>query len=127
MALYDAFGEGEFTLPIELSEEEIQDRQAKYFDNRRKVEMEERRLADAKAIFKQQTDPINKVNKILYKEITEGVVYKTLKAIEVPDEDQGVIGYFDLDGVKLYERGMTPSEKQQYRIKFGRKPRQMAD
>lgn len=127
MKLLDGFAEGEFTLPIELSEQEIQDRQSEYFSNLRALEIEERKLADFKARIKEQTDPLTKKNKVLFQEIKDGFTNKTVRATEFPDEDNATIQYYDMDGVLIHTRAMTPSEKQQYRIKFGRAARQMAD
>jgi len=125
-AISDMFSEGDFVLPIVLTEEQIQERQAIYFENRRKIESEDDKLANAKILHKSQVEPYQKENTKLYKEIKEGVEYKNVRAIEITNEDKGTIDYVDAEDtdVVLYSREMTPSEKMQYKIKFGRRKRE---
>lgn len=126
-AISDMFAEGEFKLPIKLTEEEITERQARYFSNLRKIGAEDVKLADAKVTHKEQVDPIRKENQRLYAQIEEGVEHKMVLAMEVIDEEKGTVDYVNDDGAILHTRFMTPSERQQYKIKFGRRKKELSD
>jgi len=126
-AISDMFAEGEFTLPVKLTEEEIQERQARYFENLRKINAEDQKLADAKSKHKEQIDPMRKENQKLYAQVEEGVEYKTVHAMEVIDDVKGMVDYVDDAGIVLHSRYMTPSERQQYKIKFGRRMKDTAN
>lgn len=120
MKMSDAFGEGEFLLPITLTEDEIQDKQAKYFINLNRIDEEDRKLAQAKEENKVVTEPFKAENKALRTQIHEGVEFKKVPAIEMPNEDKQTIEFIcPTNGDVLYSRDMTPAEKRQYRARFG--------
>lgn len=122
------FAEGKYTLPIALTEEEIAQKQAEYFENNRKLRAADMSLVVAKGLHKTVSVPLKKRNELLDHQIQEGVEERTIYAIEFVNEDNATMDYIDPQNndVVLHSRPLTPSERVQYKIKFGRRQRQEA-
>lgn len=117
----DFLGEGDFTLPIPLTEEEIQQRQGEYFANNKKIKAADMALNVAKGNHKGATAPLKKRNEVLDQQINDGFEMRKFRALEMVNETRGTMDYFDAEhhDVLVYSRPLTPTERMQHRIKFG--------
>jgi hypothetical protein len=124
-SLSEMFSEADFKLPIPLTEEEIIQKQAEYFGIKSKIGSENMKLVVAKADHKERTAPLKKKMDGLDKMIQDGFEVRSIRAIEYVNEDSATMDYIDPNdsGVVLHSRPLTPTERQQYKIKFGRSRR----
>ncbi|WP_342088036.1 hypothetical protein [Dyadobacter sp. OTU695] len=116
------FSEADFELPIQLTEEEIQQKSAEYFANQKKMNRASMALVNAKHVFKSTTDPLKKRNAVLEQQIDDGFEMRKFRAIEMVNEDRATMEYYDAEhhDVLVHSRPLTPTEKVQFKIKFSR-------
>lgn len=121
--LSEMFSEADFKLPIPLTEEEIIQKQAEYFGFKSKIGSENMKLVAAKAEHKEKTAPLKKRIDQLDQIIQDGFEIRSVRAVEYVNEEAASMDYIDPNnsGVVLYSRPLTPTERQQYKIKFGRR------
>lgn len=125
-ALSEMFSEADFKLPIPLTEEEIIQKQAEYFGFKSKIGSENMKLVAAKADHKEKVAPLKKKMDSLDQMIQDGYEVRSIRAVEYVNEDAATMDYIDPNnsGVVLYSRPLTPTERQQFKIKFGRRKKQ---
>jgi len=128
-ALSEMFSEADFKLPIPLTEEEIIQKQAEYFGLKSKMGSVNMKLVAAKAEHKEKTAPLKKKIDQLDQMIQDGFEVRSIRAIEYVNEDAATIDYIDPtnSGHVLHSRPMTPTERQQFKIKFGRRKKEQQE
>jgi hypothetical protein len=111
---------GVYTLPVELSENEISQKKDEFFKNNLHIAREQDKLDRAKLIFKDETDIPKRENKRLMQEIKDGFVEQEIRGVEDFDFDEGVVRYYseNHDGEMICQRKMTREEKRQLKLKY---------
>ena len=117
---------GEYDLQIQLTELETEERQAKFFANCNHIHKREIILDAAKAEFKDQTSAQKTENTRLMKELNDGYIEKTVRAIEWPNFEKGIFEYYaegdmEVDGVApMATKTMTAKERRQYKLLYAK-------
>lgn len=118
----DFFPEGKFTVPFQLSDQEIAEKQAEFFANLKKINQANMALVVAKGLHKSTTDPLKKENAVLEQVINAGVEDREIYAIEIVNDATATMDYIDPNnhGHVIYTRPLSPTERIQYKIPFRR-------
>jgi hypothetical protein len=66
---------------------------------------------------KEDTTPIERKSKELFRDIRNGYKDVTMECFLVDDQERGVMEYYDANGVKVDERKLYPEERQT-RVRF---------
>ena len=115
----------EVPVDFPLTKDQIEQKSAEYFMAKDDLERVTDILEEAKRQYKYDSEPFKKIMSDLWQSIKTGKETRTVWAIEIPDEDRGVVNLCDPQNpdVVWQTREMTPAEKTQYRIDFTRQRR----
>lgn len=117
---------GEFELKIPLSEQEIAERKEVFFKNAAHIAKQQKLVDEAKAKFKDETTMQSRENKEIMDELNNGFVEKTIRAVEWPNIDKGVMEYYaegedGTDGVSpIAVVTMSIAQKRQFRMIYAK-------
>ncbi len=117
---------GEYKLQIQLTEQEVEERQAKFFSNHAHIHKQQVIVDAAKQTFKDNTSMHVTENTRLMKELNDGYVEKEVRAIEWPNWEKGVFEYYREDDMDLADKEpmatkvMTAKERRQFKLQYSR-------
>ncbi|WP_019986484.1 hypothetical protein [Rudanella lutea] len=108
------------TLPIPLTEEQIEAYRARNAEIDILQQEAAERLDRAKAAHKADTEPLKAEKKVKLAALRSGTEYREVECWENVNEEEGTLEYLDAEGVLIYSRKLTPTERIQYKIQFQR-------
>lgn len=117
---------GQYMLEVQLTEKEVEERQAKFFANHAHINEHQKKLDYAKVVFKDNTAMQITENKKLMDELNDGYIQKEVRAIEYPNWEEGRFEYYAEgvdagDGIApIATKTMTAKEKRTYRIAYSK-------
>lgn len=96
---------------IELTEDDLAKRKTELANNLLKQGELDAALKQATADHKQANDPIKARNKELLTDIKLRFSDKRMLVHNVPDDERGIVEFYDEDGVRVGQRFMTREER----------------
>lgn len=102
----------EFTYPRKLSQEEISLEKTNFIQDQITINKEDKKLKDAKAIHKLAIDPVKKRMSISLERIKNKVEIVSEDVYLLDDQEEGVMGYYNSEGILVNQRPLLPEEKQ---------------
>ncbi|WP_440881432.1 hypothetical protein [Tenacibaculum sp. C7A-26P2] len=101
-----------FTYPKQLSNEELELEKHNFTQHAITVEIADKKLQEAKEIHKSETKPVKEEMKTQISKIRSGIEEVTETVFLLDEQDEGKMGYYNSQGVLVYERLLMQDERQ---------------